>query len=272
MTLVVSWIGKDSHGYSSAYIASDSRISWPNTDNTDKTDKYDSCRKTYFSKRFPDIVGYCGDVLFPTLVLQSIFELIDLGLLINNNATCSERFDTFRKKLTEEISKYPPTRTSGSFEIIYVAHETEKGYPNFKAYTIKWKKGRKIEFKELQLPSESNLIYVMGSGTTCFKKHYSKYIKDKISTTRFIFHSFIISLENMTDPYCGGAPQLVGIYRKPGKGAFSYGIIHNDERYYNGMRINNCTEINEIEWRNKYFEICDGKTKKRKANATIQCY
>ena len=70
MTLVVSWIGKDSHGYTSAYIASDSRVSWSGTDKYD-----DPYKKPYFSKRFPDIVGYCEDVLFPTLVLQSIFEL-----------------------------------------------------------------------------------------------------------------------------------------------------------------------------------------------------
>lgn len=268
MTLVVSWIGKDSHGYTSAYIASDSRISWS------KTDKYDSCRKTYFSKRFPDIVGYCGDVLFPTLVLQSIFELIDLGLLINNNATCSERFDAIRRKLTEEISHYPQEKpiTTGSFEIIYIGHEIEKGYPNFKAYTLKWKKGEKIKINELPLPNESGLLYSMGSGKNCFAENYDKYMKNKIPTTRFIFHSFLISLNHMTDSHCGGAPQLVGIYRQPGKGAFSYGIIYNRIRYYNGMRIDNCSGINKIEWRNKYFEICDGKTKKRKANAAIQHY
>lgn len=265
MSLIVSWVGKDSHGYSSAYIASDSRVSW------NDSDKFDSCRKTYFSKRFPDIVGYCGDVLFPTLILQTIFELIDSSVLINNNASCSERFDIFRKKLTEEISKYPSNKTTGSFEIIYISHEiVEKGYPKFTAFLYKWSKGKRPSISDIVLPDESGIINIMGSGSDCFKNQYENYKRNKISTTRYIFHSFILSLENMTDVHCGGAPQLVGIYRKPGQGAFSYGIIYNNNRYYNGIRIDEFNGINTIEWRNKYFEICDGITKKKKPEAMKQ--
>jgi hypothetical protein len=30
----------------------------------------------------------------------------------------------------------------------------------------------------------------------------------------------------INDPHCGGAPQLVGMYRKPNTNGFSFGIIH----------------------------------------------
>ena len=74
----------------------------------------------------------------------------------------------------------------------------------------------------------------------------------------------------MVDSHCGGAPQLVGLYRKPNIGAFSYGIIYNKQRYYNGIRIDTFNGINNIEWRNENFEICDGRTKKRKVTSMKQ--
>lgn len=265
MSLIVSWIGKDSHGYTSAYIASDSRVSW------ESNKKYDSCRKTYFLRRFPDILGYCGDVLFPTLILQSLVELIDSKVLIDDNSSCEKRFKILCNKLSEEISKYPTEKTTGSFEILYIGHEIiNDNYPNFKAFKYKWTKNSKHEESELELPKDSGLINIMGSGAECFKENYTKYIEGKEITTRYIFHSFILSLENMTDFHCGGAPQLVGVYRKPEKGAFSYGIIYNNERYYNGIRIDCFKGINNIEWRNENFEICDGKTKIIKKNAMKQ--
>lgn len=59
MTLLASWAAIDTHGISSAYIVSDSRISWGNK-------KYfDFGKKVFASKKYPEIFGYAGDVLFP---------------------------------------------------------------------------------------------------------------------------------------------------------------------------------------------------------------
>jgi hypothetical protein len=66
MTLLVSWIGVDPHGTSSAYIAADSRVSWGDVAN------FDHGRKVFAFRHSPDILGYCGDVLFPTMVLSQI--------------------------------------------------------------------------------------------------------------------------------------------------------------------------------------------------------
>jgi len=43
MTLVVAWIGVDSRKVSSAYIATDSRITWPGA----SVNKYDNAKKLY---------------------------------------------------------------------------------------------------------------------------------------------------------------------------------------------------------------------------------
>ena len=79
-----------------------------------------------------------------------------------------------------------------------------------------------------------------------------------------------ILLDNITDIRCGGAPQLVGLIRKPLTYGISFGIISEGKRYFLGMEIPNESCFANIEWRNKFFEICDGITKKIKEGAAHQ--
>ncbi len=75
MTLVIARYGIDTHSITSTYIASDNRVSWT------KGIYYDSCRKTFFSENYPELIAYFGDVLFPYLIISSIFESIDKGMI-----------------------------------------------------------------------------------------------------------------------------------------------------------------------------------------------
>ena len=55
MTLLASWAAIDTHGISSAYIVSDSRISWENK-------KYfDFGKKVFASKKYPEIFDISDD-------------------------------------------------------------------------------------------------------------------------------------------------------------------------------------------------------------------
>ena len=78
MTLLASWIGIDTHGPTSAYIVSESRFVW------DSSRHFDYGKKVFASKSYPEIFGYAGDVLFPSIVLSQILEMIDLSYLINS--------------------------------------------------------------------------------------------------------------------------------------------------------------------------------------------
>ena len=60
---------KDSRKISSFYIASDSRFSWT------KNVKFDYGRKVFALTNSPDILGYCGDVLYLTTILNQILEM-----------------------------------------------------------------------------------------------------------------------------------------------------------------------------------------------------
>ena len=79
MTLLASWLAVDSRAPSAVYIMSDSRISW------DNRAFFDYGKKVFGCKNYPDIFGYCGDVLFPSIVLNQIVDIADHGLLFDNS-------------------------------------------------------------------------------------------------------------------------------------------------------------------------------------------
>lgn len=82
------------------------------------------------------------------------------------------------------------------------------------------------------------------------------------NTSRNIYHCFIDTLNAVTNGTCGGAPQLVGIYRKPGTAAENFGLVYNNKRYILGVELGEDVDYNSIEWRNELFELTDGNTKK----------
>ena len=129
MTLLVAWSGVDTHGTSSAYIAADSRITWPG--NT----TFDHGRKVYGLDHFPDIFGYCGDVLFPTVVLGQISEMTDARLLFADNASPKIKSEAVALKLTEQFNNYPSDVANITQDIIQVLHISRslENPPEFKA-------------------------------------------------------------------------------------------------------------------------------------------
>src|ERR1035438_2547255 len=105
MTLLVSWVGLDSKKNgpkpASIYIAADSRISWGENIN------FDFCRKVYGFKNSPDILGYCGDVLFPSIVLSQLVDIGDHRIIFNFSSTCLEKHEAIKEKLNQLFLRYP---------------------------------------------------------------------------------------------------------------------------------------------------------------------
>lgn len=267
MTLLVSWIGIDTHGPTSAYIVSDSRITWR------KNTYFDYGKKVFASKLYPEIFGYAGDVLFPTIVLSQIVEMIDSNILFDNNMTCSQKNKIIFQKLQYMFSKYPGEYGNNPIQIIHISRETTfEGYPKFHHYLLTWNKNTGWSQEEKSIPSKSGLLHILGSGKKEFEKNYNERYQqsENESTSRNVFHCFIDTLINIKNWQCGGAPQLVGIYRKPYSAAQNYGIIFNKKKYFLGTEIPKNSSFEEIQWRNENFELCDGRTKKRIENATRQ--
>lgn len=264
MTLLVSWIGVDTHGTASAYIAADSRVSWGDVAN------FDHGRKVFAFRRSPDILGYCGDVLFPTMVLSQITEMADQGLLFSPKTSCKERFEAIKEKLVQQFHQYPRMVGKITAHTLQVLHISRDPIDNLKfaCWLIKWNRAKGWEGKTISLPPSSGVLFSIGSGAKEFNDNLLRYKNgpDK-GTSRSVFHCFCDTLSNIKDKRCGGAPQLVGIYRKPDSFAIAYGIIKNKKRYFLGAPIDDRVDFAGVEWRNDLFELCDGRTMKRVGQA-----
>ena len=267
MTLLVSWIAVDTHGPTSAYMVSDSRISWNNYQ------KFDYTKKVFASKKYPEIFGYAGEVLFPSIVLSQIVELIDMNLLFNEEMTSADRNKIVYEKLQYSFSKYPNVYGDNPIQILHISRDTLfNSYPNFYQYIMMWNKRDGWKRKVIKIPSESGILQVLGSGSNEFRQNYKDRYQHGVnkSTSRNVFHCFIDTLNNIEDKKCGGAPQLVGIYRKPFTSGNIFGILFNGKRFFLGMEVPKDSCYDEIEWRNENFELCSGETKKRYLEASIQ--
>lgn len=264
MTLLASWIGVDSRKPSSIYIVSDSRISWG------KIAKFDFGKKVFGCKNYPDIFGYCGDSLFPSIVLGQIVDVADQGLLFDENWTCEQKSQAVIDQLIQSFKNYPSKVngiTRDSLEIIHCSRDFNN---NFYSKKIRWTKlDNKWTVENVEFKDHSDKLFIAGSGKKEFLEKYDEYWKSSNQkTSRALFHCFTDTLSNIKDVFCGGAPQLVGLYRKDN--AKFFGIIHNKKRYLQGVQIDNLQNFDKIEWRNELFEICDGQTMKIKEKAKKQ--
>ncbi len=267
MTLVVSWIGADTHGIASAYIAADSRVSWRNGAT------FDHGRKVFAFRNSPDILGYCGDVLFPTMVLSQITEMADRGLLFPGGATCKRRFEAIKEKLVQQFHRYPRMVREITAPILQLLHISKSSVDNkeFVCWLIQWKRTEGWSGKSVSILDKSGVLFALGSGASEFNLNLDRYGKgpDR-GTSRSVFDCFCDTLFNTGDKHCGGSPQLVGLYRKPGSSGITFGIITKRKRYFLGAEVNRAVDFGCVEWRNDLFEICDGRTMKRLPSAHAQ--
>jgi hypothetical protein len=264
MTLLVSWASVDSHGPAAVYIAADSRISWGTAA------RFDYGRKVFAFRSVPDIVGYCGDVLFPSMVIAQVVEMGDNGLLFSESQDCKERFESFKEKLVQQCGRYPPEFIDQKFQVLYAARETSDPRQFF-CHMIEWSRGTGWSGTQIHMPGHSDVLIELGSGAGSFRKAYKNYKEGPTrGTSRAVFHCFCETLFSGVDPMCGGSPQLVGVYCKPASVAVAFGIIRAKRRYLYGAEVDNLATYASVEWRNDLFERCDGRTMKRFANAKEQ--
>lgn len=263
MTLLVSWLAVDSRRPSTVYIATDSRISWS------KAVNFDQGKKVFAFKNSPDIIGYCGDVLFPMIVLSQLVELADAGLLFDEPENCDAKFQSIKDYLENSLSKYPIEEVPiyHSIEILYASRDSNHQYH---VYTLTWLKHSNSWYaRKIELSTYSNPLAVLGTGAGEFQVTFEQYKASDIQkTSRAIFQSFCDTLSAIDDVYCGGAPQLVGLYQK--WNGINFGIIFKGKRYLCGLEVRLTENLDLLAWRNEEFEVCSGLTMKRKPKAQRQ--
>lgn len=259
MTSIVLWVAVDAHGPTSINLASDSRISWSNAQKISHV--WDFGRKLFASKKYPEILGYCGDVLFPSQVIGQIVEHIDTGILFDINDAPEIKLQKILKLVQQSFSDYPNNfnEWQGS-EIVYCTRQNCDVKSIFYAWILRctsdkgWSVGR-----PLTIPTTSGIIEILGSGKTIVKKYFNKLNDSELrGTSRIVFTAFCDALKSNEDPRTGGVPQLVAIHRTGT--AKSFGVIYNNERYLLGLPVDQEDKWEGVNWRNELFERCDGMT------------
>jgi hypothetical protein len=210
MTVLVAWIAKDSRGPSSAYLSTDSRFVWPGPK---PMSVWDGGRKVFASQRFPDLFGYVGDVLLPSLILARFVEALDLGLRCPDDATLIDRRQMLLAELREALKTYPDGQLR-PFEIVHVGRAGERMASRFQIAVLSHENG---SLKESPIDSGLRsdavrfgtmpLSLAHGSGASEFKKHLDAWnSSSEGETSRAIFSALCDALWSDRETTIGGAP------------------------------------------------------------------
>ncbi len=257
MTLIISWIGvddkKDGKEISSIYIASDSRYSWGNAD------KFDFGIKVFGSTKFPEIFGFCGDVLFPSTILGQIIPQIDNGLLIDVNDNPEVKNKKIFEFINSSLDAYPKAFLANTFTILHATRFQKE----FKLFKILFSSENFLRNEEIELPKVSTKVFSGGSGANEFDTNWRKWGNQNHNdyrTSRAVYHCLDDTLKQIQDPRTGGLPQIVGLYRIGNMRLF--GIVENDQKYVYGKESSQDINSKSIEWRNENFERMNPETLK----------
>lgn len=257
MTLIASWIGVDDKKggkeVASIYLASDSRYTWGNSG------KFDYGIKVFGSTKFPEIFGFCGDVLFPSIILGQIIPQIDNGILLGASDNAGTKSNKIFSFIQTSLDTYPKGFLGESFTILH-ATRSEK---TFKLFKISYKANMQLRKDEISLGNISTKVFSGGSGSSEFDKNWEIWESEKHNdyrTSRAVYHCLFKTLKEIKDPRTGGRPQIVGLYRN--KNARLFGIIENGKKYIYGKESSEDINSTSIEWRNENFERMNPETLK----------
>lgn len=259
MTTLAAWSGVDPRGPASLYLVSDSRISWGSYFN-----RWDAGRKLFACRRTPDVLGYVGDVLFPSLILGQIIDAADGGVLFPMDASAEARHAVIVETVKASLARRFNAPDHG-FAILHGARDGSGMNARFRLWTLTyvastWTKGAVWTDGELSInDTQSGLHIALGSGKRAVEEQNEALQYDPQGrTSRAIFWAFCDALKKKADPLSGGAPQLVGLYRTDIPRSF--GIIYERQRYYQGLLVPGSAHLGGIEWRDVTFQRVDGAT------------
>ncbi len=253
MSSLVAWIGVDQRGPSSAYIATDSRISWSSGDKISA--KWDHGRKVFGGRHSPELFGYVGDVLSQSMILGQISDLPTSNSQSITFESIDQRFEDVGK-LIESSIKPLSTPHTGDAKIIHVIRIAEGMETRFACQSIEWMKNKWIRTR-VNIPTSSEIIVACGSGAEhvlSWKMRWNSSMGHP--TSRAIFSAFCDSIEADSDKFSGGFPQLYSLHRKGG--ARPIGVFYNGQSSILGLNISEgILPSLDLDWRNPLFERCD---------------
>lgn len=266
MTSLIAWSGADPHGTASIYFASDSRISWDKRGNT----VWDTAPKVLASMMQPEIFGFTGYALLPYVALSQACMAIDRGLRgVQAERSPDGKCDWLWDRIKTQTIMHP-AGAAHSFNILYAVRTGSKVYiqrkgkeppvhsidepkATFDLYVLSWDAlGQKFSEKHYPVPhSQSSILKLSGTGETSVKNAHAVWeMSPARGTSRSMFSALCLSLKSGSDPQSGGAPQLVGMYRK-GNGR-TFGVVTPEGAFFQGVKFSDHPG-DSVEWRDHLF-------------------
>lgn len=234
MTALAAWIAYSDLGPTSAYIATDSRISWTTAA------KWDIGKKCFASLRFPDIFGYVGEVLLPSLLLGQVCCVLDSGGVVKTSSL-GDRQKLVADSVQHAVLGYPNSRFR-PFTIVHVGRDDDaEDGTEFQISLIDVDRARNVQKSRILSHNRASVlhlggqkfvrsmqrVHVAGSGAALVNGFREGWNETKHAhTSRTIFSSLCEAISANRDPAVGGPAQLVGLMRK-GAGQ-TYGFLGAD--------------------------------------------
>ncbi len=215
---------------------------------------WDFGRKVFSTASGPHLFAYVGDVLFPSLVLGQIASAADQGLLFPDAVDAEDRFAIVRRKLSHTFNGLPANQRR-DFTAVYATRDSEGMESVFSLFALQWSKKEGFVARRVAIPIKSSSLIHFGSGSTLIETWESRWnASSQGNTSRAVFSAFCDAVRSGKDPYSGGPPQLVGLYRKgPG---LTLGIVTRTGPHIFGLPIDPASSAvaASAEWRNELFE------------------
>jgi hypothetical protein len=262
VTTLGAWVsyptvgGKSSPYPGALYLVSDSRITWG------RQRRWDAGKKLFSAKDEPHIFGYCGDVVFPSLVLAQIVSAIDQNILFPADADMTTRHGIIFNSIKTSFSRRH-NAPDEDFWILHGARKTPWRKPSFALWVIEYRAKDKVwSSTEIQIAAETRALISLGTGQSSAKVQVRRWADSDVGgTSRSIFSAFHAAIKSGVDPQSGGAPQIAALYST--QGPQTIGFIHAGVHYLHGLEFVPGPELSNIEWCDELFQRMNPTTLKR---------
>lgn len=261
MTSLGVALAVDSRGPSGLYIITDSRLTSSNGG------IFDAGQKAFASSCSPDIFGFCGDAFLPPAILRQAIDQISSGVLFSACLSSDTRHKLFVQLIRRTFSMQIRMPID-SFSMFHGARDGALMESKFRVWRTVAdfdKKSKIIRWFDEELLLEAGNSYFAhldGSGGSNIAARGKEFDGTSAArTSRAAIWSFCNALNEGKDRFSGGAPQLVGIWRKGD--AKNFGFFWKGKPYVCGAEASIGNLLANVDWFNHRFERCDWRTGKR---------
>ena len=217
-------------------------------------------KKAFASRVSADIFGYCGDAYYPPMILRQVIDQVDNGLLFADHLIASERHAIVVQAFQRALEQRVDTPIS-SFSVFHASRDGSGMKCMFRLWEVAYNHPKEQwNDQEHEISGDkSYLVHLDGSGKAAIESKNRAWMRTEAKgTSRAAIAAFCDALHSGEDPFSGGPPQLVGVWRIGA--AKPFGFLWDGKKYVAGLEVVSRAIWQAVPWFNDAFERCDGMT------------